>query len=483
MPKKTHPPLIELAGGSVRIADVVLPRSSGPRSPGCPGPEAFRSFCVDGVVANTLRRVALAVRQRKPFCLRGPTGASKTTLTEFLAMLLGRPVLSATLSSETRVADLIGRFIPRDPLAQLPVGLEELQAQEELLGERSRRVLRVAREAGRGLTRLEVSIVRSEQDLPLQPLTWQDGVIPGGMASGAIVVLNEANLAPTEVLERFNPVFEPRRPSLLMAEYDGRSLTPGNGGVHPDFLVCGTLNPESYTGRRAFSTALADRFSFIEVPAPGEDELRRLARWAVVGLAEPVVVQGTTYSVPSLGASRHDVLASIPGIERAVDAVARLHSDLATAARRPQARDGAGREQSTFSRRLLVDFLDFLEAEAAASPIDSLRRFEDVVLDGVDFAYSRRGVGALGPAAFAAILAAHGLARNHRVVFAAAGACSRRRLDGLVRQRTGLLLDDAYRMSARGGAWTLDQVSGLVAGWWVDLFAGQVDMEVRGEAA
>jgi MoxR-like ATPase len=477
-------PLIEARGATLRIADVVLPRRAGSRVPGCPGPEAFRSFCLDTIVATTLRSVALAVRQRKPFCLRGPTGTSKTTLTRLLAMLLGRPVHSATLSSETRVADLAGRFVPRDPLGHLPLDRAELLAQPALLGERSRAILAELEREDRPPTRLEVAILRAEQSLPLQPLAWQDGVIPAAMSAGGVVVLNEANLAPTEVLERFNAVFEPRRPSLLLAEYDGRSLTPENGGVHADFLVCGTVNPTQYAGRRAFSTALADRFAFIEVEEPGEDEFRRLVRWAVSGESDPVTIDGTEWAIPDLGTPRHESLATIPGIVPAVDAVAQLHADLAEALRKTDRGQQltASSTPAAFSRRLLVDFLDFAEAEHSARPIDSLQRLEEVLTGGVDFAYRRRGVQVLGEDGFEAALAAHGLALTHRLVIRSPEIRNLRRLRSVLTRRTGLRLDSDSRLRAQDGGWVLGALSGVVANWWAELFVPGCGVELRMEA-
>ncbi len=94
-------------------------------------------------------------------------------------------------------------------------------------------------------------------------LKFTDGVLVTALRRGDWLVLDELNLAPTEVLEALNRLLDDNR-ELVIPETQ-EVIKP-----HPDFLLFATQNPHgSYGGRKALSRAFRNRFLdfyFDEVP-------------------------------------------------------------------------------------------------------------------------------------------------------------------------------------------------------------------------
>src|SRR5215472_956629 len=149
----TRGPLVTVTDRSVRVGDIVLEKAPGSqRHPRTPQSSYLTGFCIDQVVAETLHFTAQAVRGRYPAALEGPTAASKTWALIYLAGLLGAGLYRVNLSAQSDVSELVGRFVPDT--------------------------------AGGSMFR------------------FQYGPAPLAMTEGAWLVLDEVNLAPTEVLER-----------------------------------------------------------------------------------------------------------------------------------------------------------------------------------------------------------------------------------------------------------------------------------------
>src|SRR5215472_8895239 len=151
-PASDHDIFIRLPA-SLRVGDIVLEKAPGSqRHPRTPQSSYLTGFCIDQVVAETLHFTVQAVRGRYPAALEGPTAASKTWALIYLAGLLGAGLYRVNLSAQSDVSELVGRFVPDT--------------------------------AGGSMFR------------------FQYGPAPLAMTEGAWLVLDEVNLAPTEVLER-----------------------------------------------------------------------------------------------------------------------------------------------------------------------------------------------------------------------------------------------------------------------------------------
>lgn len=91
------------------------------------------------------------------------------------------------------------------------------------------------------------------------------GVLVQAMRHGYWIILDELNLAPTEVLEALNRVLDDNK-ELFIAE------TQAVIKSHPKFMLFATQNPPGfYAGRKVLSRAFRNRFielHFDTIPVP-----------------------------------------------------------------------------------------------------------------------------------------------------------------------------------------------------------------------
>ncbi|KAL5111458.1 Midasin [Taenia crassiceps] len=98
-----------------------------------------------------------------------------------------------------------------------------------------------------------VSVCTSNESGPV-PLVFQEGIFVQAMKQGHWIILDELNLAPTEILEALNRVLDENR-ELFITE------TQEVVKAHPHFRVFATQNPPGlYAGRKVLSRALRNRF-------------------------------------------------------------------------------------------------------------------------------------------------------------------------------------------------------------------------------
>jgi midasin len=90
-------------------------------------------------------------------------------------------------------------------------------------------------------------------------LSFRDGILVRALKLGHWVILDELNLAPSEVLEALNRLLDDNR-ELYIAETN-ETVKP-----HPDFRLFATQNPcGAYGGRKPLSRAFRNRFVEIHV--------------------------------------------------------------------------------------------------------------------------------------------------------------------------------------------------------------------------
>ncbi|KAI5302518.1 AAA ATPase midasin, partial [Ascosphaera atra] len=98
-------------------------------------------------------------------------------------------------------------------------------------------------------------------------LRYQEGVLVEALRNGYWIVLDELNLAPTDVLEALNRLLDDNRELFLPESQE--VVHP-----HPNFMLFATQNPAGlYGGRKILSRAFRNRFLELHFDDIPEDEL------------------------------------------------------------------------------------------------------------------------------------------------------------------------------------------------------------------
>lgn len=88
-------------------------------------------------------------------------------------------------------------------------------------------------------------------------MEWIDGPLIQAMKQGAILLIDEINLASDNILERLNSVLEFEK-TITLYEHTGEVIQAKEG-----FMVIATMNPGNEVGKRDLSPALYNRFTII----------------------------------------------------------------------------------------------------------------------------------------------------------------------------------------------------------------------------
>ena len=358
---------VKTSADCVQILDQVLPRSKA-NSPLVPGADQFRHICFDGGFLRNARAVALGVRHGLPVALEGETAASKTTVIQWVAHLIGQPVVRLNLHGQSDTGELLGRYVPYD--AHSGAARRQAVGDEE---DRTFQGTSPERAEPSGWNKCQSFLA---QDRPSPP-SWvfQEGYIPQAMRMGWWVILDEMNLAEPQVLERLNPVIE-QPPSLVLSE--GKGTVFGAEGVVPiarGFQMFATLNPADYAGRSVLSPAFRDRWLiWHQAEAPGESDFAAMLRCAIFGEQPEFVFRGQRYQTPSTNPV-YPRLAEAPGIREILPRLALFHSSLCQATGMGGAAPALGRlrrERYVFTRRTLLTCLRVLEHARVEDPNTSV---------------------------------------------------------------------------------------------------------------
>ncbi|XP_050076078.1 midasin [Anopheles maculipalpis] len=172
------------------------------------------SYILTDSVRNNLRDLARIISiGRLPVLLQGPTSAGKTSLIEYIAKRSGNVCLRINNHEHTDLQEYIGTYVA------------------DVTGK----------------------------------LTFKEGVLVEAMRNGYWIILDELNLAPSDILEALNRVLDDNR-ELFIPE------TQVVLKAHPNFMLFATQNPPGlYGGRKMLSRAFKNRFielHFSDIPKP-----------------------------------------------------------------------------------------------------------------------------------------------------------------------------------------------------------------------
>ncbi|KAJ4391331.1 AAA ATPase midasin [Gnomoniopsis smithogilvyi] len=167
------------------------------------------------VERNLLNLVRATSTRRFPILIQGPTSAGKTSMIEYLAEYSGNKFVRINNHEHTDLQEYLGTYI-------------------------------------------------SGSDGKLK---FQEGLLVQAMRQGHWIVLDELNLAPTDILEALNRLLDDNR-ELLIPETQ-EIVRP-----HENFMLFATQNPPGlYGGRKVLSRAFRNRFLELHYDDIPEDEL------------------------------------------------------------------------------------------------------------------------------------------------------------------------------------------------------------------
>ncbi|KAI3759776.1 hypothetical protein L6452_07827 [Arctium lappa] len=176
----------------------------------------LENYVLTGSVREQLSNLARAIFiGRYPVLLQGPTSSGKTSLVQYLAAITGHEFVRINNHEHTDLQEYLGSYIT------------------DATGK----------------------------------LVFQEGVLVKAVRHGYWIVLDELNLAPSDVLEALNRLLDDNRelyvPELCETIH-----------AHPDFMLFATQNPPTfYGGRKMLSRAFRNRFVEIHVDEIPQDEL------------------------------------------------------------------------------------------------------------------------------------------------------------------------------------------------------------------
>lgn len=172
------------------------------------------------VERNLLNLVRATSGRRFPILLQGPTSAGKTSMINYLAKITGHKFVRINNHEHTDLQEYLGTYVSDD--------------------------------TGK--------------------LAFKEGVLVEALRNGYWLVLDELNLAPTDVLEALNRLLDDNR-ELFIPETQ-EVVTP-----HPDFMLFATQNPPGlYGGRKILSKAFRNRFLELHFDDIPQDDLEIILR-------------------------------------------------------------------------------------------------------------------------------------------------------------------------------------------------------------
>ncbi|KAL8853100.1 MAG: hypothetical protein Q9221_001982 [Calogaya cf. arnoldii] len=169
---------------------------------------------------NLLNLVRATSTRRFPVLLQGPTSSGKTSMVEYLANISGNKFVRINNHEHTDLQEYLGTYVS---------GLDG-------------------------------------------QLRYQEGILVQALREGFWIVLDELNLAPTDVLEALNRLLDDNR-ELFIPETQ-QVVRP-----HHNFMLFATQNPPGiYGGRKVLSRAFRNRFLELHFDDIPEDELEVILR-------------------------------------------------------------------------------------------------------------------------------------------------------------------------------------------------------------
>ncbi|KAK0320902.1 AAA ATPase midasin [Friedmanniomyces endolithicus] len=269
---------------------------------------------------RNIEAAMICIEQRWPVILIGPSGCGKTRLIETLATVVGASLTIIALNADTDAMDLIGGYEQSDPLRQNLQALDRCRSHlsdlakasalagpssetTSLLADIRERPLDVLADLDRlraiATTHSDPTVVKALADIIIMTegaqsaidkarFEWTDGLLVEALEQGKWLVLDNANLCSSSVLDRLNSLLEPDG-LLIINEHSAADGSPRIVRPHPSFRIFLTVDPRygelsRAMRNRAVELCLArpDRSHVQWQPLQPESAVARFRHWKVV---------------------------------------------------------------------------------------------------------------------------------------------------------------------------------------------------------
>ncbi|EFJ21629.1 hypothetical protein SELMODRAFT_166, partial [Selaginella moellendorffii] len=272
-----------------------------------------------------LERIARCVEQNEAVLLVGETGTGKTTLVQRLAWHMSTPLTVVNLSQQSDAADLLGGFKPVEaqsvclPLVETfneiftatfslqknkdfwttvqqyvekkrwvlllkafriaitKVGNLVGENSEESTAKKAKRQKPVSQNLLDRWRAFSVELSKTEKQVEASKsafaFSFVEGVLVKALKNGTWLLLDEINLAPVEILERLNGIFNGGGGSVCLTERGDIEIVQR----HPNFRIFACMNPATDVGKRELPVLLRNRLTELYVDEMcGKEDLEAL---------------------------------------------------------------------------------------------------------------------------------------------------------------------------------------------------------------
>jgi midasin len=218
-----------------------------------------------------IEALLVSVKQNWPVIVVGPPGAGKTAIINQLASFAGADLVNFSMNADVDAMDLVGGYEQVDPLREVHRCMERLeeylrtsiasaqhpsQAQIAFLEQLQngamvsnshtdtllQSVAQSSKEAFDLITSLIALLQSANQHIDGARFQWVDGILIRALEQGKWLVLDNANLCSSAVLDRLNSLLEPNGYLSInehsMADGEARIVRP-----HPNFRIFMTMDP------------------------------------------------------------------------------------------------------------------------------------------------------------------------------------------------------------------------------------------------
>jgi midasin len=248
----------------------------------------------------TIESLMICIQQNWPAILVGSPGSGKTTVIQHLAAVTGANLVTFPMNADIDAMDLVGGYEQADPSRKAVDVMSKVmifvktQLVSDLLGKKtgseapklfelSQEMVTLARPSKKQYYDLYSSLLALYQDVQSQEILdllqslkdlvdqpkqvekaqfeWVDGLLIKSLERGDWLVLDNANLCSSSVLDRLNSLLEPNG-NLSINEHplgngDARIVRP-----HPKFRIFLTMDPRNGELSRAMRNRAIELFLF-----------------------------------------------------------------------------------------------------------------------------------------------------------------------------------------------------------------------------